>query len=80
MWLAILMLLASGCAITTGYSEQRTTQSNERGDAPGDAQVRLRSVSLEEVDHSHGDPLTARAIDVLPLLSQIELIEEALCG
>jgi hypothetical protein len=55
----------------------------------------LRAVSLEEVDHSHDDPLTkaartrlpasfswraiqtAKAIDILPLLNQIELVEEA---
>ena len=90
-----LSMVGSGCALTTGYSEQRTTQSNEHRCAPERIEQQLRAVSLEEVDHSHDDPLTqaarvrvptsfswravqtARAIDILPLLNQIELLEES---
>ena len=87
-------LTLSGCALTTGYSEQRTTQSNERRCAPIRLEQQLRTVSLDVIDHSHDDPLaqaargrvptsfswraihTAKAIDILPLLNQIELAEE----
>jgi hypothetical protein len=93
--LILTLLMGSGCALTTGYSEQRTTESNERRCAPEQINQQLRSVSLEEVDHSHDDPLTqaarsrvpasfswravhtAKAIDILPLLNQLELVEES---
>jgi hypothetical protein len=84
----------TGCALTTGYSEQRTTQSNERRCAPVKIEQQLREVALDVIDHSQEDPLaqaarsripasfswraiqTAKAIDILPLLNQIELVEE----
>lgn len=93
--LPVLFIVLSGCALTTGYSEQRTTQSNERRCAPQRVDQQLRAVSLDVIDHSHEDPLTqaarsrqptsfswraiqtATAIDILPLLNQIELVEEA---
>ncbi|MGH7258849.1 MAG: hypothetical protein ACREIM_10760 [Nitrospiraceae bacterium] len=90
----VLPALCAGCALTTGYSEQRTTETNERRCAPSQTETKLRAVSLEDVDHSQGEPLvratrdrlptsfswraiqTAKAIDVLPLINQLELAEE----
>ena len=92
---SILFTCMSGCALTTGYSEQRTTESNERRCAPVKMEQQLRAVSLDVIDHTHDDPLTraarsrvpasfswraiytAKAIDILPLLNQIELAEES---
>ncbi|HET6674360.1 MAG TPA: hypothetical protein VFG71_03425 [Nitrospiraceae bacterium] len=94
-FLMALVLVCTGCALTTGYSEQRTTQSNERRCSPTPIDKQLRAVSLEEVDRAQSDPQvkaaqarlptsfswraiqTARTIDILPLLSQIELTEES---
>jgi hypothetical protein len=86
--------ILTGCALTTGYSEERTTLSNERRCAPVKIEQQLRAVSLDVIDHAHDDPLTqaarsrvpssfswraihtAKSIDILPLLNQIELAEE----
>ena len=93
-WFAVICWVVTGCTLTTGYSEQRTTQSNERRCAPVRMEQQLRAVSLDVIDHSHDDPLaqaarsrvpssfswraihTAKAVDILPLLNQIELAEE----
>ncbi len=90
----VVPALCAGCALTTGYSEQRTTETNERRCAPSQTETKLRAVSLEDVDHSQDEPLvratrdrlptsfswraiqTAQAIDVLPLINQLELAEE----
>lgn len=90
----LFSMLGFGCALTTGYTEHRTTESNERRCAPSEEDTRLRSVSLKEVDQSQDQPIlrevhdhtptsfswrvvnTAHAIEVLPLLKQLELTEE----
>ena len=85
----------TGCALTTGYSEQRTTETNERRCAPTEVDQQLRRVALDAIDQAEEeDPLvrasrgrmptsfswraikTAHAIDVLPLINQLELAEE----
>lgn len=95
-WLLITVLLmaCTGCALTTGYSERRTTQTNERRCVPAEGDQQLRRVALDVIDQAKEDPLvrasegrmprtfswraikTAHAIDVLPLINQLELVEE----
>ncbi len=95
IFVAVLLVIEAGCAWTTGYSEQRTTSSNERRCAPTPIEKQLRAVSLDEVDRSSNDlqaeaaqtglptsfswraVQTAKAIDILPLLKQIEVVEES---
>lgn len=95
IFVAVLPWINAGCALTTGYSEQRTTSSNERRCAPTPIEKQLRAVSLDEVDRSSNDRQTeaaptrfptsfswravqtAQAIDILPLLKQIESVEES---
>lgn len=87
-------MVCTGCALTTGYSEQRTTQTNERRCVPAEKDQQLRRVALDVIDQAEEDPLvrasrgrvptsfswraikTAHAIDVLPLINQLELAEE----
>lgn len=89
-----LLMVCTGCALTTGLSEQRTTETNERRCAPADVDQQLRQVALDVIDQAEEDPLvhasqgrlptsfswraiqTAHAIDVLPLINQLELTEE----
>jgi hypothetical protein len=84
--------------MTTGYSEQRTTLTNERRCAPTEGDQQLRRVALDAIDQAEEDPLvrashgrmptsfswraikTAHAIDVLPLITQLELVEELPSG
>jgi hypothetical protein len=56
-----LLVINAGCAFTTGYSEQRTTRSNERRCAPTPIDKQLRAVSLDEVDHPKNDPSVKEA-------------------
>ena len=90
----VLIMVCTGCALTTGLSEQRTTETNERRCAPAEVDQQLRRVALDVLDQEEEDPLarasqgrlptsfswraiqTAHAIDVLPLINQLELTEE----
>jgi hypothetical protein len=92
--MVLLPALCAGCALTTGYSEQRTTDTNERRCTPAEGDQELRHVALDVIDQAEEDPLvhasrgrvptsfswraikTAHAIDVLPLINQLELAEE----
>jgi hypothetical protein len=66
--LAGCCFLSAGCALTTGYSERRTTSSNERRCAPAEQTTELRQVSLGAVDRAQDDdPLVQAAKDHLPL-------------
>ncbi|MCE3224194.1 MAG: hypothetical protein K0S58_2374, partial [Nitrospira sp.] len=94
LFLIAWLMVGTGCALTTGYSEQRTTQTNERRCAPTEGDQQLRRVALDVIDQAEEDPLvhashgrvptsfswraikTAHAIDVLPLINQLELAEE----
>jgi hypothetical protein len=89
-----LLIVFTGCALTTGLSEQRTTETNERRCAPADVDQQLRRVALDVIDRAEEDPLvraspdrlpttfswraiqTAHAVDVLPLINQLELTED----
>ncbi len=62
----IVPAFCAGCALTTGYTEQRTTESNERRCAPSERETRLQSVSLEEIDRSQKEPLLRAARDRVP--------------
>jgi hypothetical protein len=50
-------MVCTGCALTTGYSEQRTTQTNERRCAPAEEDQQFRRVALDIIDQAEEDPL-----------------------
>lgn len=58
--------LCAGCALMTGYTEQRTSETNEQRCAPSEKVTSLRSVSLKEVDSSKDEPKLREARDQVP--------------